>query len=133
MLLLANTIVAALKAAEWNTERMSGNPCYYCGLPCDTVDHVPPKSAREYLDLKRYPRFLIPACRECNNLLGARSLYTPGERKKFIKRALKKRYGRVLLAPSWTDQEIAELGPCLQSTVRASEALKRLVRRRLAW
>lgn len=70
--------------------------CYYCGVPADTIDHVPPRAARPAIIqtglTSRYPFVEIPSCRECNCLLGARPLWLVKQRKKFVKGALKRRY-----------------------------------------
>lgn len=60
----------------WYTKYMSrrshwfrGLPCYYCGEPSDTREHVVPKSIQSAKRAKRLAPFkgLVPACNECNS------------------------------------------------------------------
>lgn len=89
-------------------------PCYYCGVPADSIDHVPPKSVRERIIQSglsdRYPFVEIDSCRECNAVIGARTLWTLSERKKFIKRALRRRYAKFLRIPEWSPTELMKMG-----------------------
>lgn len=113
------------------------NPCYYCGVPADSVDHVPPQCQRpilESLGLKgRYEWVQVWACRECNSLLGARAIFTVRERKKFIKGALRRRYRKYLRIPEWHHSELAELGPTAKSYVISGIVTKELVEKRINW
>lgn len=123
--------------AEGLGERRDIRPCWYCGVPSDTIDHVPPQSVRPYLvDRKldgRYPFIEVWCCRECNSLLGARAIWNVHRRKVYIKKALARRYRRILATPPWSDAELAELGRGLQPTVLLGLALQDRVRQRLKW
>lgn len=107
--------------------------CFYCGCPADSIDHIPPRAARPYLDPKRYPQTEVRACRECNSLLGYRGIFTPDRRKRFIKRALRIRYRNDLREFLWTPAEIEGLGPTLRTAVESRKFRHELIKDRLAW
>lgn len=111
--------------------------CYYCGVIADTIDHVPPTSIRPTLvslglHLK-IPFKEVRACRECNSLLGSRDIWLLTQRKQFIKKALRRRYKKILKCPEWTDSELASLNGSLQSFVIQRQVLKEILFKRLAW
>jgi hypothetical protein len=81
----------------------------------------------------RYPYYQVWACKECNCGLGARPLWTLRQRKRFIATWLAKRYDRYLRAPDWSDSQLKELGPGLQRYVIHSQAMKEIVRERIAF
>lgn len=112
------------------------DPCYYCGVIADTKDHVPPLSVRSRLitlGIDRWTFVEVPACRECNNALGARSLFTLTERKRYMKAWLLRRYKRYLNLPEWTDAELGRMGPTLQSHVLQQIIIADVTRKRLAF
>ncbi len=112
-------------------------PCHYCGQPGVTIDHVPPQSLRTRLGelglTGHYTFHEVRCCRECNCLLGARPLYTLADRKRFIKRVLRKRYARFVRMPPWSDEQLAELGHTLRTSVLSAVLTAEIVHRRLAW
>lgn len=112
-------------------------PCEYCGMPADSLDHVPPQAVRPFLAeswLKdRYPFVEVWACRECNCILGSRALFTVSARAAFIKKALAKRYAKFLRTPEWTDAELSKLGYVLQKIVINAIVMKELVKSRIKW
>jgi 5-methylcytosine-specific restriction endonuclease McrA len=117
--------------------------CYYCGGPASTTDHVIPRSVLRCFDYEADPqahaklikgrRLEVPACHECNTLLGSTYQETLQQRKAFLKSKLRKRYKKVLKLPTWTAEEIEELGPTLKKSLLASLAEKERLKRRLAW
>ncbi len=112
-------------------------PCYYCGLPGITVDHIPPTSFRERLAdmglLGRYPFIEVRACTQCNSWLGAKHLFTPAKRKAYIKKRLWKKYRRHLTLPQWSDSELAQIGYVLRTKVLSSLEKAELIKARLDW
>ena len=112
-------------------------PCWYCGLPSNSIDHVPPKSARakiaESEDLKWIRFVTVDACMECNMLLGARPLWTTWERKKFIKKALRRKYVKYLRMPDWMPQEAEELGYRMSQYLQRSIIIRDVTIERLGW
>jgi len=106
-------------------------PCHYCGVPADSVDHfVPQTVAKRMLVVKQR---LIPACRECNSALGARFYPTLRARTAAVKESLRRRYRKVLATPDWKDQECDVLGVTLKSSIRNRGQLRELVKARLSW
>lgn len=113
--------------------RETPDPCYYCGVPADTIDHVPPRAYRDVAMDLGYKQHLVKACRECNNILQARALWTPAKRKKFIKRYLRRKYKKYLEQPGWHHEDMEELGPNLQSIIKQSQSIKTVILQRLRW
>lgn len=120
------------------------NPCYYCGEPADSVDHARPQSldrALQALDaadralvISRQPRReLVPACRDCNSVLGKKWFGTLAERRAYVKERLRARNARLLGSPSWSKDEIDTLGRTLRSAVELQQRKREVIQRRLAW
>ncbi len=133
---------AACRFRDWKdategTSHPTIQPCEYCGMPADSLDHVPPQAVRPFLAESgltgRYPFVEVWSCRECNCLLGARALFTIRSRADFIKKALAKRYAKFLRTPEWTDAELAKLGYVLQQIVINALVMKELVKSRIRW
>ena len=116
-------------------------PCYYCGLPASSIDHVIPRSLLE--DLQDIPdamreitagrRLTVPACRECNCMLSDNYDETLADRKARLKERLRRKYRSILVVPDWNDDELEQVSEALQSHIRAGIAHRNLIRRRLAW
>ena len=104
-------------------ERMPGSMgCFYCGDSAGTRDHCPPLS---WVETKKPARWradgvhllLVPACDDCNRRLGDRALFTPLERAEYVRSKLESIYDRQ--HTMWADDEIAEMGPEFQRTIKA--------------
>jgi hypothetical protein len=113
-------------------------PCHYCGMPADTVDHVPPRSVRSIIlqeGATRWPFVEVDACHECNSLLGAQPPWTVSGRKDEIKKKLQRKYRRYLKIPRWTDEELAEYDKksTLGSFIHEGVMIKRITEDRLKW
>jgi hypothetical protein len=106
--------------------------CTYCGSTATDRDHVIPVSLTTCYT-KRYGdvAVTVPACRECNAILGNRLFKTFEARAAYVASRLKARYKKLLAAPSWTDEELAELGPSLRSSIIANAGAKVEARRRI--
>ena len=107
-------------------------PCYYCGLIATSIDHFIPQTLtkRGFLTDEQ---LLIPACRECNSILGARVFRTLALRREAAKEGIRKKYRKFLNLPDWEIEEIEDLGWTLKSVIKRGQALKHLTRQRLAW
>ena len=123
---------------------MDENPCYYCGLAADTVDHVVPQSLLDAVRgsgddaliaavTRRRRTMVVPACRECNMLAGAKYHETLDERARYVRERLAHRHRKVLSMPDWSPSELAELSANLRSLVIAGLVERDTVRRRLRW
>ncbi len=123
----ASTMRKSIALAEWR--------CTYCGDIADSIDHDPPTSTRRRLrDIgldHEYAFVEVRCCRECNSALGDDGGWTVRERKRFIKRWLMRRYGRLLSMPDWQDDELLELGPNLSTYVACGIVKKQIIERRL--
>ncbi len=117
-------------------------PCYYCGIPAGTVDHTLAQSI--LFRLREFPeaidklaahmsRLTVPACRECNSTLGAKTFETLAKRKAYIKETYRRKYASLLNAPTWHEEEIDELGPTLAKFIRHGEDKRWLAQRRIRW
>lgn len=73
----------------------------------------------------------VPCCKECNSVLGNKLFETVQGRAKYIATSLKTRYKKVLSAPVWTADEMAEIGPDLRSSIMFSAVLRREVHSRI--
>src|SRR6266404_4024559 len=104
---------AACRASSWRIG-LTAIPCFYCGCPANTIDHVPPKSVRSFIVAEKlrskYTFSEVNCCLECNVLLGDRPIWRLSLRKRFIKRALRLRYARLLRGPIWTTAEKNVMG-----------------------
>ena len=107
--------------------------CIYCGLVADSLDHVIP---RAWVSIARRKGrgdlgYRVPACMECNSLLGSKALHTVEERKEFIFKRLQSRYRHTLRVPHWWDTELDELGPRLRQMVEAYQKARRITEYRI--
>lgn len=120
---------------------MEPRPCTYCGLAAETIDHTIPQcivkaagdAGVDLSSLSRVRYLVVPACRECNSLLGSRVFPTLAARRAWVKGELKRRHRADLKMPSWSDAEIADMGPVAQIDIRAGLRRRDLIRARLAW
>lgn len=110
-----------------------GGPCAYCGADADTAEHLVPY--RYILGANDRTEWLVPACRECNSVLGACEETSLGERAAELKRLMEVRYRKLLDRPRWTDSEIAtaELEGELRRHVLTMRALRDFIESRLAY
>jgi len=111
-------------------------PCAYCGLPADSIDHIPSQCMRaKLIALGEYRGVWkeVPACRWCNSVLGRLALLTIDDRRQHIKASLRRKFKRLLKARIWSDEEIDEMGGGLRSYLRESKAKALEIRSRLAW
>lgn len=112
------------------------SPCAYCGMPADSVDHIPPRHMRvqlSELELQAMIVMEVPACRECNSALGAKPLLTVGARREWVKSWLSRHYAKYLRIPEWREEDLAALGQSLQGMVRRNIAIRDTVRDRIRW
>lgn len=108
------------------------NICTYCGEPADTMDHLIPvsyqTSERNLSGSARHRSSLgptVPACMECNGVLGNRMFDTLADRAKYVEKSYRRRYKKLLASPKWTVDELLEVGPSLRASIM-QDAGKRL-------
>ncbi len=97
-----------------------GTACAYCGGIAEHKDHVIPVSLLR--PGKRGQRFqdddwIVPACVECNGLLSDRMLHTVPLRASWLYKEYRRRYKKLLTAPTWSNEELDELGDGFRSFV----------------
>ena len=111
----------------------SGDSCVYCGVPADTYDHVPALAiVQASSDKDSFSCYLVPACRECNSLLGTQGL-TVTDRRVIVKKKLKARYRTFLKCAKGTPNELDDLGTNLREIVESGADIGEWMRRRLSW
>lgn len=105
--------------------------CVYCGDPATTIDHVIPVNFASKVRRKKgrphkrrdlgVPQ--VPACLDCNAILTDRFLLTVEARREFIATYLSNQLRSNRLT-QWTEDELQDLGPALQASVRQSIAVR---------
>jgi hypothetical protein len=113
-------------------------PCTYCGLPANSIDHVPPRSVRKAIREQGmahwFPFVEVPACRECNSaVLGDRGGWKVESRRAYVKKVLRRRYASILRIPDWTDRELALMSPTLAQHIQAGINARELTIKRLGF
>lgn len=104
--------------------------CIYCGEYADERDHIPPKKWRFGL-AGVVPFRVVPACKDCNHMLGGKALFTISERREYVRAKLWRRNKKFIIAPGWHERELDELGPNLRAYVEAAQRRKKHVLRRI--
>jgi hypothetical protein len=109
--------------------------CVYCGQRATTWDHFVPYSVAAALMevVKVTGRYLLPACRECNQLAGSRVYRTVAQKRRYIQRRLIDRYYALYDLPSWSQDELSELGYNLRTYVEANKQSHEWIRERVQW
>lgn len=101
--------------------------CIYCGASSECRDHVIPVC---YLSLGRNydpaKEWIVPACNSCNHMAGAFIAFSIPEKAKYILKKFKKKYGKFLRQPEWTQEEMDELDYNLRTMVWGGLVAKRL-------
>ena len=107
--------------------------CAYCAARASVLDHVTPHAAASSRsDGRRYSRRIcVPACAECNLLLGDKMLTRVGERAKHLAGRLRARHAALVSMPEWSASELAELGRAMRDIVDASLTERRAVLARI--
>jgi len=84
-------------------------------------------------EIEAVPR-KVPACQECNSLLGSVLLTTVQERRHELKRRLRDKYRRIVSMPEWDEDELAELSnDDAREYIRQHLAAARYLKSRLGW
>jgi hypothetical protein len=112
--------------------------CYYCGSLPDTLDHVPPINwviAMGALALQEAgaPFLKVPACKQCNSILGSKRYFTCAQRKAYIASALREKYRALRSITEWSEEELEQLDGNLETFVRAHADWRLVIERRIAF
>lgn len=73
--------------------------CVYCGNRADTLDHIPPITIATNLDLtylKEIDPVLVPACQNCNSIIGASQQIKLVDRRDIVANHLETKKSRML-------------------------------------
>lgn len=116
-------------------------PCYYCGDLANSIDHVLPSvyliglSPEALLALPKLAADTVPACVNCNSLLGASFQESLALRKQELKTRLRKRWARLLDAtPEWTEDDLDGLAEgYFKDSIIAQLAYREHILERLRW
>lgn len=98
--------------------------CAYCGFHRECLDHCPPLSIAVTIDLDKFRKsggalMILPACNECNSMLGKRNLPTWYQRLSHLYTA----YAEKIKIRTWEESEIAQLGRGLKAYVKQMNKL----------
>lgn len=109
--------------------------CIYCGLPAEHLDHIPPISHINSIDLDDYHRkgnrlWKVCSCGECNAALGNRRLYTIADRKRFLLTKYKQRYRKYYNAVHWDEDELKEMSKQFRKEIEQLMKKKKWVENR---
>ena len=85
--------------------------CMYCGIDRQCLDHVPPLSTIENIDINEYKKdggkfLLIPSCLKCNQFLG---FYNSNSMYDRINLLISKYNKKLKKRPIWTEEELSEM------------------------
>jgi hypothetical protein len=114
---------------------LPGDRCLYCGQKATCRDHFLPVSISAALDgnVPHRLKVLIPSCTECNKIAGARLFKSFGAKRKHIQNELRRKYAKLLNAPSWNGGELNTLGRDLRERVIWLLKRKHRLERRVSW
>ena len=74
----------------------------------------------------------VPACRECNVLLGSKAFFTVQDRASFLAKKLANRYKALLYSQDWEDKDLQDLGHNLRGFIEQSRKMRQNVANRIA-
>ena len=105
--------------------------CVYCGLRAFTRDHLLPRGWTG--DTVRNSVLTVPACGECNSLIGSVALYSITERREFAHTQLRRKHAKVLRRVEYSRDDLREFGPGLRPGIIDGLVEKHRLGRRLRW
>jgi hypothetical protein len=108
-----------------------GGVCVYCGETADSVDHLLPRGFTGDADRLRVP--VVPACRECNSLLG--DVYMPDifDRRDYVHNKLKNKYKKYQNVMHWGESDLKAFGRQMRSMIVKQMREGDRLRARLSW
>lgn len=105
--------------------------CVYCGFPAGTRDHLLPRTITS--EARRQYVAVVPACAECNSLIGTFDSPSIADRRRVAHERLAKRKRATIAAIDFTPAELAEYGPKMRDYLEQGMVQKRATLARLAW
>lgn len=110
------------KLLNYRYSKYPAETCFYCGTYAEAYDHVPPIAC-----MCEEEGLLIPACSECNGILGSSYIKRLRNRKAYLLKTYKKKYKKLMEAPCWTEEELNTLSYDLRVAIETSEIKKAVV------
>lgn len=110
--------------------------CVYCGIPSETLDHVPPLSLTNMLNDKARSELdfiKVPACGECNSILNDSPILSVSDRRYKVRDALRRKYKSALNMPRWDEDELSELDASMADEIRLASKRAEWVKGRITW
>lgn len=103
--------------------------CIYCGAFAEHADHLVPKpwtgsAARRFVPV-------VPSCADCNLRINDALRFTIAERAGIAAESLRRKYRKDLDIPDRDDDWFADFSDRMRRNLRASQARRREIRRRL--
>ena len=105
--------------------------CVYCGVPSGTQDHLTPRTISG--ETRRHWVATVPACGECNSLIGTAHMLGVHERRAIAHERLAKKKRATLATPDRSPREMREFGPTMRKFIESKAAEKQLILARLNW
>jgi hypothetical protein len=110
--------------------------CIYCGEKSQALDHVIPRfyvsgSWRRSRTAGGEPGFKVPACNQCNSILGDKIFKNLVERKEYIFKRLQVKLKKDFSTAYLTKAELAKYGRNLRSMLEIAEARAQIAEDRL--
>lgn len=113
------------------------NRCVYCGTFADCRDHIIPISFLRGTGDRRGSFVdkinLVRACSECNHIAGSKVFSNLDDKREYIQSRLKQKYKKLLLFPSWNENELEEMSQKFKQIIRLKQRAKLVIEYRLAW
>lgn len=112
--------------------------CVYCGILASEKEHVIPKAyLRNVKDLFLLgfgvdvpEEIIVPACKECNMIAGAKVFPSFRAKKSFIREQLLIRYKKFRTFNPWTDEELGELSGRLKEHTFFFNEIAKIMKKR---
>lgn len=94
-----------------NSQTTDRSRCFYCNDPAECEDHAIPHSLLKRQNAPRtgYGKDTLPACNECNGLLGSQVFFTLKARKNYLAQRVCQRYAKHLAKSKWEKEELESL------------------------
>ncbi|MFN6980290.1 MAG: hypothetical protein ACK4NU_00035 [Brevundimonas sp.] len=110
--------------------------CLYCGDPASAHDvELPPALFPVLYRLAQQHAVTpdAPICTECRRATAGAVLTTPGQKRRIVHAAIRRRYASELRTATWDADELEDLGYGLRTAVDGGARQKALQLRRLRW
>ena len=112
--------------------------CIYCGEAAVCLDHVIPYSytsaiSSKYRNGGSDPGFRVPACTQCNVILGDRIFDNIVARKEYVHQCLQVKLSKYSATVAWDEEDMAPLGRNLRSKIEIGMAKRSIARDRLTY